>query len=151
MDLTLCRYGHGSDSTGDLLLVNGEFFGYGLEDEGREIKVSGETRIPAGRYEIKLRDEGGLTKKYAHKYIFHRGMLHLQDVPGFEWIYIHTGNTDDHTDGCILVGYSASVRKQEHTIGRSVEAYTDLYQLILLAIDQGESIFITIQDMEVAA
>lgn len=151
MELLLSRYGQGADSTGDLLFINGEFFCHALEDEYREIKIAGETRIPAGRYEIKLRNEGGLTKKYAAKYPFHRGMLHLQHVPGFEWIYIHTGNTDDHTDGCILVGYSAEVNRHEHTIGRSVEAYSDLYQLVLLALDRNERIFITIQDMEVAA
>ncbi len=31
-------------------------------------------------------------------------MLHIQDVPGFTYILIHTGNTDEHTSGCLIVG-----------------------------------------------
>ena len=33
-------------------------------------------------------------------------MLHVLDVPGFEYILIHCGNTDEHTAGCLLVGDS---------------------------------------------
>ena len=140
MNIKVQRYAHGKDSTGGILFVNGKFFGYTLEDEYRKVKVPGETRIPEGIYPIKLRDAGGMNKRYAKKYGFHRGMLHLQDVPGFEWIYIHPGNTDDHTEGCILVGFSANQKKLEGTIGRSVDAYSDLYNLILRAIDRGEDI-----------
>lgn len=151
MNLSLIRYAHGADSTGGLIFINGQFFGYTCEDEFRAEKVAGETRIPAGRYEIKLRNEGGMTKKYAAKYAFHRGMLHLQDVPGFEYIYIHTGNTADHTEGCVLVGYSAGTRTGDHTISRSRDAYADLYQFVLLALAEGEQIFIDVQNMEMEA
>ena len=34
----------------------------------------------------------------------HKGMLWVRDIPGFEYILIHTGNTDEHTSGCLLVG-----------------------------------------------
>ena len=78
---------------------------YTLEDEFREVKVSGETRIPAGTYELKIRTEGSLTKRYEARFPdFHEGMIWLQNVPNFKWIYIHCGNDDDDTDGCILVG-----------------------------------------------
>ena len=91
MELRLLRYGHGEDSTGGLLFVDGIHFGYTCEDESRLVKISGETRIPPGRYEIKLRNEGGMTKRYARRFAFHKGMLHLQEVPGFKWVYIHVG------------------------------------------------------------
>lgn len=115
------------------------------EDEKREVKVKGETRIPAGRYEIKLRAEGGMHPKYASKFPgLHRGMLHLQSVPGFEYVYIHIGNTDDHTEGCILVGRSADSAAM--AIGASSPAYQDLYREIIAAMDDGSRVFIDIQD-----
>ena len=78
---------------------------YTLEDEFREIKISGETRIPADTYELKLRTEGSLTKRYEARFPdIHEGMIWLQNVPGFSWIYLHCGNDDDDTDGCVLVG-----------------------------------------------
>ena len=64
-----------------------------------------ETCIPEGEYEIKLRTVGGFNERYTKKYpTMHRGMLWLQDVPGFEYILIHQGNTDEHTSGCLIVG-----------------------------------------------
>lgn len=144
MRLRLERYAHGDDSTAGLLFVNDEFFGYTLEDEDREVKVADETRIPAGDYQILLRDEGGMTKRYAKKYPFHRGMLHLQDVPGFKWIYIHPGNTDDHTSGCLLVGYHAVHYEGENTLRSSRVCYSKLYNLILLAMDRGEDVHIEV-------
>jgi len=146
MKLTMSRYANGSDSTGGILYVNDRFFCYTCEDEKREVKVKGETRVPAGTYAIKLRDAGGMHNKYLVKYSFHRGMIHLQDVPGFEWIYIHTGNNEGHTEGCILVGYQAHKVNGEHQVFASRQAYTDLYQLILIALDRGEDIEIEIRE-----
>ena len=78
---------------------------YTLEDEFRIKKVSGETRIPSGTYELKLRTEGSLNERYKTRFHdIHKGMIWLQDVPNFKWIYLHCGNDDDDTDGCILVG-----------------------------------------------
>ena len=147
MKLELLRYTADQDSSGGLLLIDGKFFCYTCEDEKREIKIAGETRIPNGNYKIKLRDEGGMTKRYAAKYDFHQGMIHLQDVPNFKWVYIHVGNTDDHTEGCLLVGYVANRNNLENTVGRSRDAYTDLYKLILAAIAAGEEIEIKIREI----
>ena len=147
MKLELLRYTADQDSSGGLLLIDGKFFCYTCEDEKREIKIAGETRIPNGNYKIKLRNEGGMTKRYAAKYDFHQGMIHLQDVPNFRWVYIHVGNTDDHTEGCLLVGYGANRADLENTVGRSRDAYTDLYKLILAAIAAGEEIEIKIREI----
>ena len=146
MKLLLKRYSANNDSSGGLLFVNDEFFCFTCEDEKRDVKVMHETRIPAGTYHIQLRDQGGMTQRYAERYEFHRGMLHLQNVPGFEWVYIHVGNTDDDTSGCILVGYTANHLDRENKIANSVLAYTDLYNLVLLAMGKGESIEIEIRD-----
>ena len=113
-NLEVLRYSSGADSTLGLLFINDangrEFLAYTLEDEFREEKVSAETRIPEGTYDIKLRTEGGFHNRYSTKFgtPWHKGMLHVQDVPGFEYILIHTGNTDEHTMGCLLVADSST-------------------------------------------
>ena len=110
MKLQVLRFSSEYDSTNGLLLdvTDGiNFLAYTLEDEYRKKKRSKETRIPAGTYEIKLRDEGGFNQRYSKKYSrIHRGMLHIINVPGFEYILIHVGNSDEHTAGCLLVGDS---------------------------------------------
>ena len=131
MKITVRRFAHNDEATLSRVYLDDEEFCFGLEDQPQEVKVQDETRIPAGTYDIKLRDEGGMTKRYAERYDFHEGMLHVQDVPGFSWIYIHTGNTDDHTSGCLLVGHSRN--KDTFTIGNSRTAYSDLYQAVVEA------------------
>lgn len=146
MKLFVKRHRTTDDATGGLLMVDGSAFGFTCEDEPREEKVSGETRIPAGIYKIILRNEGGMTKRYAKRFPdFHRGMLHLQDVPGFEWIYIHVGNKESHTDGCILVGFGADW-SGDPTVSKSTQAYTELYKMCMEAFDNDESVYIEIKD-----
>ena len=72
-------------------------------------------------------------------------MLELQDVPDFQYILIHTGNTDEHTSGCILVSDN-----QENNLlvkdgfgGKSTQAYKRIYPRIAEAIDCGEKVTIT--------
>lgn len=146
MKMELRRYTSNPDSTGGLLFINDHFFGFTCEDQFQAEKVMKETRIPSGVYEIKFRDAGGMNDKYKKRYEGHIGMLHLQNVPDFEWVYIHTGNNDDHTEGCILVGYAASF-SGESMIQISREAYKDLYQLCKLADSNGEQIHIEVTDL----
>ena len=69
MKLELKRFSSQSDTTLGLLFVDGEFECFTLEDEYREEKVKGETRIPAGTYKVEKREVlSGLTKKYRSKY-----------------------------------------------------------------------------------
>ena len=110
MKLKVIRFSSQSDSSSGLLFdatVGMKFLCYTLEDERRVDKVKAETRVPAGVYSILLRKEGGHHNKYSKKYgSSHKGMLWLQDVPNFKWILIHTGNTDEHTAGCLILGDS---------------------------------------------
>ena len=111
MQLEVVRFSSERDSTNGLLFdITGEcrnFLSYTLEDEYRKEKVMHETRIPAGTYKVTLRTVGGFHAKYTERYgEMHKGMLWVCDVPGFEYILIHTGNTDEHTSGCLLVGDS---------------------------------------------
>ncbi|KKM85640.1 hypothetical protein LCGC14_1287070 [marine sediment metagenome] len=107
---------------------------YILEDEFRIKKVSGETRIPAGIYELKLRTEGSLTKRYELRFPdIHEGMIWLQDVPNFKWIYLHCGNDDDDTDGCVLVGSYLRLNK----VLNSRSTYRAIYPGIVESIKAG--------------
>jgi len=147
MELLLQRYRNGSDSTLGSFFVGGEFSCFTCEDQHQEIKVRNETRIPAGRYEIKLRREGGsFNPRYAKKCNFHEGMLWLQDVPGFSWIYIHVGNTSEDTSGCILLGYVATRTDRGGFVSQSVLAYEEVYPVIAEALSLGECVFITVRD-----
>ena len=156
MNLLLLRYSSRENSTLGILntVVSGviTFFSYTLEDEYREYKLPGKTRIPAGEYEIKLRDAGGLNETYKKRYPDHKGMLWLQDVHNFEWIYIHPGVNHEHTEGCILVGETAVTRVEgNHTLRDSEAAYTRLYDLLLPYLLKGERVTIRINDFDTPA
>ncbi len=148
MELTVIRYSSGQNTTLGLLLINGKFAAYTLEDEFREEKVTGETRIPAGRYEVKLRAEGGKHAKYLEKFPdFHQGMLHVQNVPGFKWILIHIGNFEGDTDGCLLIGDGANTNiGQAGSITSSTQAYKRVYQIVANALTIGEEVWIQYLD-----
>lgn len=150
MELELLRYNHDAESSQGLLAVNHDFNCYTLEDEYRSVKVSGETRIPEGRYEIKLRTETTeMTRRYRKKYPWFTYHLWLQNVPGFNWIYIHIGNHDRHSDGCILVADTAQndPRNFRGEQWESAQAFERLYKLITKAMKEHERVFITIRSL----
>jgi hypothetical protein len=154
MKLQVLRFSSQKDSTSGLLfdITNGiKFLCYTLEDEYREEKVYSETRIPQGTYKIKLRKEGGYNKKYNKRFSdIHKGMLHVTDVPGFKWILIHCGNTDEHTGGCLLLGDSQenNVIKKDGYIGYSTQAYKRIYPPIAEALESGEEVTISYTDLD---
>ena len=154
MKLKVIRFSSQKDSTSGLLfdVTDGtKFLCYTLEDERREEKVMAETRIPAGVYSILLRNEGGFHGRYTKKYgDMHKGMLHVQDVPNFKWILIHTGNTDEHTAGCLILGDSQenNVLMKDGFIGRSVQAYKRVYPPIAEALENGEEVTIEYIDLD---
>ena len=68
-------------------------------------------------------------------------MLHVTDVPNFEYILIHTGNTDEHTAGCLLLGDTSQQNvSKEGFIGASTEAYKRVYPRIADAILSGDKV-----------
>jgi len=153
-NIEVLRYSSGVDSTLGILCENGpqgrEFLAYTLEDEFREEKVSAETRIPEGTYDVKLRTTGGFHSRYANKFgDWHKGMLHVQDVPGFEYILIHTGNTDEHTMGCLLVADSSTQNiTKDGFIGASVSAYKRIYPSLAQWLLDGNILTITYIDYD---
>ena len=148
MNLEVIRFSSGTDSTNGILIdkTNNKFLAYTLEDEYRDEKKFGETRIPEGTYKLGLRKVGGYHTKYSKRFSdIHIGMLHVLDVPNFEYILIHCGNTDEHTAGCLLVGDSQENNQitKDGFIGKSTQAYRRIYPDIANAIDCGEDVTIT--------
>lgn len=133
MKLQVVRTQFGRDATNGLLFIDGLFECYTLEDQYQEVKVMHETCIPEGTYDVKFRTVGGFHERYKKRYgNSHYGMLHLQDVPGFTYILIHAGNTDEHTSGCLIVGETQQDLdvSEDGFIGSSGKAYVKLYNKV---------------------
>ena len=156
MRLELYRFSSQNESTlGILYIVNDEtnqkdFLCFTLEDEKREVKVYGETRIPEGTYQIEYRKEGGYHNKYSKRFpSIHRGMLEIRDVPNFTHILLHCGNTDDDTDGCLLVGnvVSQNITKNGF-LGQSTDCYKRIYPILADILDTQKHLSIKIINFE---
>ena len=66
-------------------------------------------------------------------------MIWVKEVPGFEYILWHTGNTDEHTSGCLIVGQQqhSNLIKPDGFVGSSVSAYKHIYPIVVEAIENG--------------
>lgn len=96
MILTLKRNFKGADYTIGKLYIDGHYFCDTLEDTVRPVKqkIAGKTAIPAGTYDV--------IKSYSPR--FEKTLPEILGVNGFSGVRIHTGNTPEDTEGCILVG-----------------------------------------------
>lgn len=99
MKLTLVRGKSTEHSTPGVLSVDDVFEAYSLEDVQHDVKIKDQTAIPAGTYDVII----NMSNR------FKRLLPLLLNVPNFEGIRIHPGNTDADTSGCILVGDSHAV------------------------------------------
>lgn len=132
MEMTLNRKTFTDESTIGELEVDGKFECYTLEDKVRPHKIAKVTAIPAGRYQVDV----------THSNRFKCLMPILLDVPGFQGIRIHSGNTAANTEGCILVGQKAGVNR----IDGSRLAYAPLFEKIQQAKKRNEKIWIDIKN-----
>jgi len=144
VNLQLLRFATLPESTLGALYVDERFCCFALEDRKQDgPKVLAETRIPAGEYKLTLQESGRLHTKYAEKYPEHRGMIVLNEVPDFDGVMIHVGNTDKDSAGCILVADMALAAGE---LGQSVQAYRRLYAQVSNAILSGEPASILVED-----
>lgn len=140
MKLLLKRIAKRDTYTIGRLYIDGVYFCDTLEDKDRGLtqsmttselsqkKIPSKTAIPTGEYQV--------TITYSNR--FKQQMPLLNNVPGFSGIRIHSGNTAQDTDGCILVGKNKSVGK----VLESRKTYQELYKI--LSSVGNEKIHITI-------
>lgn len=141
MELRVERLWPRENYTVGRLYVNNEFFSNTLEDkiidknkngifDNGEKKVYGESAIPYGKYKV--------VYNYSPK--FGRNLPRLLDVPHFEGILIHPGNTAKNSFGCILVGKNTS----KGMLSESRYTSDKLNEIIDAAQKRGEEITIEI-------
>ena len=98
-------------------------------------KVKGKSAIPEGRYSVVI--------SYSPK--FKKWLPILLGGPEFnkQWqgVRIHAGNTENHTQGCILVGENKIVGR----LLNSCNTLLDLKQKMVEAKGRGEAIWLTIK------
>lgn len=124
MKIDVIRKEFSEFSTIGEMLIDDEKFCFTLEDAVRDEKIPGQTAIPYGSYD--------LITNYSNR--FKRIMPLIQNVPGFEGVRIHSGNTDKDTEGCILVGY----KKDKNYISQSKLAFTAFMQRLTKGLKEGK-------------
>lgn len=143
---------HFSDecTIGELTITGDDILLYTLEDKDRklistddlktitDIKVFGKTAIPYGRYEVIM--------TFSNR--FKQNMPLLIGVIGFAGVRIHSGNTAEDTEGCILCGYHKDTA--HNRIINSRAAIAELYMLLTEALKK-EKVYITITKAETVA
>ena len=151
MKLTVHRKYRKDTYTVGELCIDGVFFCDTLEDKDRglkqtdsidrikAVKVPSKTAIPLGTYKVSM---DTVSPKYG-KVAFYQNLCNgkvprVMDVPGFEGILIHAGNTAADTAGCLLVGKNTAVGK----VLESKATFTVLYGRMKKAHDAGEEITI---------
>lgn len=146
MKIVLERLKDDSESNIGTLSIDGVFKCFTLEDTNNFPKIKGKTCIPKGIYPVDLRTNSPKYEKlYGERYDFHKGMLWIRNIPDFSYVYIHTGNDEHDTDGCILLGKTCSTMIGNQRIAGSVLAYKDYYPEIANAVYRGEKVTIEIK------
>lgn len=142
MKISVMRSPSQGGATIGKLFVDGAFKCHTLEDEIREVegepveawKIKGKTAIPAGSYRVSL--------EFSNR--FGPDTLSIHDVPGFQYIRMHAGNTSADTEGCLLLGLQAG---SASLIGGTSRPAVELVKgLVRAAIERGESVTIDISN-----
>lgn len=119
MKITLNRIFKGDQYTIGKMYIDGIYFCDTLEDSVRPEKIKHETAIPAGTYNVILNRSNR----------FKKILPLLLNVPNYEGIRIHSGNTKEDTSGCILVGEN----KIKGQVINSKQKMNELMKLLIKA------------------
>lgn len=146
MRTKILRVAEGKQSTLSHLYIDGIFQCYLLEDKIRTVKIPKQTAIPTGNYTLRLNTWGGMNAEYRQKFPkLHKGMIEINGLPNFSFVYIHIGNTYRQTAGCPLCGYGFEFVNGDYQVLRSKDAYQMIYQK-LLQLAQGNEKGIIIEN-----
>lgn len=144
MNLILKRKHFLSHTTIGELYVNEAFCCYILEDIDRNLdqgmdletikkeKIYSQTAIPTGKYIVDI----------THSQRYCKPMPIVLNVPGYEGIRIHPGNTDKDTSGCLIPGSKFDLTAQKVT--ESTIAFIKLFELLKATKDKKEVISLEI-------
>jgi len=119
MKIEIKRLYRTENSTIGELTIDGKFECYTLEDKERDVKIKSETAISKGTYKVIINRSNRFKKL----------LPLLLNVPNFEGVRIHPGNTNHDTEGCILIGTT----KGKDFIGNSRIAFNRLFKKMQLA------------------
>lgn len=134
MRTKIVRVAQGKESTLSHLYIDGIFQCFLLEDKIRQVKIKSRTAIPEGNFRLRQNTTGGMNRTYFQKFAsMHQGMIEIDDLPTFDAVYIHTGNTIEHTAGCPLVGLSYIKKDGDYQVLQSRDAYRQVYPKLLAA------------------
>lgn len=149
MELLLKRIAKRDKYTIGDLYIDGKWFSNTLEDTDRglsqdmsleeikKIKVYGKTAIPTGTYKVNMNiiSPKFKTRVWAKPY---NGMIpRLENVPGYEGILFHPGNSAEDSIGCILLGYNIVKGK--------VTQSQDTFHKLMAILTKEKDITITIE------
>lgn len=140
MELTLKRIYTNNRYTIGHLYVDGVYQCDTLEDTDRGLdqnmpideiirkKVYSRTAIPTGRYDINLNIfSPSKGNKEPYKTLCKGKIPRIMNIPAWEGVLIHIGNTENDTAGCLLVGYNTVKGKVLNSKKCFIELYTKLY------------------------
>ena len=142
MELRLERKYRNNNYCIDKLYINGKYFSDVLEDPDRgltdtmsleeikKIKIKGNTCIPYGTYNV--------TITYSPR--FKKNLPLINNVKGFDGIRIHSGNTPQDTEGCLLLG----LNKVKGRVVDSKVTVNKFIDIVQEALNKGEKVTITI-------
>lgn len=103
-------------------------------------KVYGRTAIPRGRYRVVMGVQSPTYAKKPEWMAYNNAeMPRIEGVPGWSGLLIHTGNTADHTLGCLVVGSN----DKPGCVLQSKATFYRLFPILLEADKQGREIYIT--------
>ena len=153
MKLKLVRKWKKEGYTIGQLYVDDIFFSNTIEDKDRGLnqnmpkekilfmKKPGITAIPTGTYEIVLNVQSSKYKKSKAMMQFCQAyMPRLLNVPGYDGVLIHPGNSASDTEGCIIPGKNNKVG----WVSNSTNYFKELYNKMKIANKKGENITIEI-------
>jgi len=155
MNITVKRIAKRASYTIGRMYINGIYFCDTCEDTDRGLtqymslaeikrkKIYSRTAIPTGTYNVTMNVVSPrFSKRDFYKKNCDGGRVpRLLNVPGFDGVLIHVGNSAADSNGCLLVGKNSQVGK----VLNSTNTFLALYKKLKEASLKGEKITITIQ------